>query len=85
MLEVMGIMGASFILIAWILGLMDELKTRKNLIELRFSILSLAGTVILYYYALMKGDLVFQFLNLGIFFVIVFEILYTVYIVKYRG
>jgi len=85
MLEVMGIMGASFILIAWILGLMDELKTRKNLIELRFSILSLAGTVILYYYALMKGDLVFQFLNLGIFFVIVFEIFYTVYIVKYRG
>ena len=84
MLEVMGIMGASFILIAWILGLMDELKTRKNLIELRFSILSLAGTIILYYYALMKGDLVFQFLNLGIFFVIVFEILYTVYIVKYR-
>ena len=84
MLEVMGIMGASFILIAWILGLMDELKTRKNLIELRFSILSLAGTIILYYYALMKGDLVFQFLNLGIFFVIVFEIFYTVYIVKYR-
>ena len=85
MLEVMGITGAAFILIAWILGLIDELNTRKNLIELRFSILSLLGTIILFYYASVKGDVVFQFLNLGIFFVIVFEILYTVYIVKYRG
>ena len=84
MLEVIGITGAALILIAWILGLTDELKTRKNLIELRFSILSLFGTIILFYYASMKGDLVFQFLNLGISFVIIFEILYTLYVVYRR-
>ena len=84
MLDIIGIVGATFILIAWILGLMDELKDRKNLIELRFSILSFFGTAILFYYAYMKGDVVFQFLNLGIFFVIVFEIAYTIYIVKHR-
>jgi len=84
MLEIIGIAGAAFILIAWVLGLMDELRSRKNLIELRFSILSFFGTTILFYYAYMKGDFVFQFLNLGIFFVIIFEILYTLYIVKHR-
>jgi len=84
MFEAVGLLGASLILIAWVLGLMDELKTRKNLIELRFSILSLFGTVALLYYAYMRSDFVFEFLNLGILVVIVFEILFTIYIVKYR-
>lgn len=84
MFQLIGVLGAAFILIAWILGLTDELKKRKNLIELRFSILSLVGTGMLFYYAWVKGDAVFQFLNLGIFFVIIFEILYTFYIVKFR-
>jgi hypothetical protein len=84
MLEVIGITGASFILIAWILGLVDELKTRENLIELRFSLVSLLGTVILIYYSNAIGNVVFLFLNLGIFLVIIFEIAYTTYLVKYR-
>ncbi|UCG95721.1 MAG: hypothetical protein JSV92_01585 [archaeon] len=84
MLEVIGILGAAFILIAWILGLVDELKKRENLIELRFSLVSLLGTVILIYYSSAIGNTVFLFLNLGIFFVVIFEIAYTVYLVKYR-
>lgn len=84
MLEVIGILGAAFILIAWAMGLLDELRTRKNLIELRFSVLSLAGTVILIYYSYAIRNTVFMFLNAGIFLVVLFEILYTVYITKMK-
>jgi len=84
MLEVIGILGAAFILIAWAMGLLDELRTRKNLIELRFSVLSLAGTVILIYYSYAIQNTVFMFLNAGIFLVVIFEILYTVYITKMK-
>ena len=82
MLEILGTVGAFLILIAWVLGLFDELKSRKSLIELRFSMVSLMGTVILFYYAYSIGDLVFQFLNGGIFVVIVFEILYTFHVTR---
>ena len=83
MIDIIGITGAAFILIAWIFGLMDELKKRKNLIDFRFSVLSLVGTIILFYYSYSIGNIVFQFLNVGIFFVILFEIVYTIYINKY--
>lgn len=82
MLETIGIIGALLILIAWIMGLVDELRSRKNLIELRFSMISLVGTTILFYYAYSIGDLVFQFLNGGIFVVIIFEILYTYHVTR---
>ncbi len=82
MIEIIGIMGASLILIAWILGLVDELRNHKSLIELRFSIVTLAGTAILVYYSYIIGSSVFLFLNLGIFLTVIFEIIYTVIVSK---
>jgi len=82
MLDAVGILGALLIIVAWAMELLDEINKRKNLLELRFSILSLVGTGMLLYYSYVLGNTVFQFLNLGILLVIVFEILYTIYIVK---
>jgi len=84
MLEIVGIFGASLILIAWVLGLVDEIRSRKNLIELKFSLVSLLGTIILAYYSSAIGNVVFLFLNLGIFFVVIFETVYTLYLTRYR-
>jgi len=83
MLELLiGAVGGGLVLLAWILGLRDELESHKNLIELKFSIITSIGVLMLIYYSFLKGDPVFLFLNLGIFLVVLFEIIYTYYMVK---
>ncbi|MCD6399013.1 MAG: hypothetical protein J7L08_03765 [Candidatus Aenigmarchaeota archaeon] len=76
-----GVIGGGLVLLAWILGLRDEIKSHKNLIELRFSIITSIGVLMLIYYSFLKNDPVFLFLNLGILLVVLFEIIYTFHIV----
>jgi len=76
-----GVIGGGLVLLAWILGLRDELESHKNLIELRFSIITSIGVLMLIYYSFLKNDPVFLFLNLGILLVVLFEIIYTFHIV----
>ena len=76
-----GVIGGGLVLLAWILGLKDEIKSHKNLIELRFSIITSIGVLMLIYYSFLKNDPVFLFLNLGILLVVLFEIIYTFHIV----
>jgi len=77
-----GVIGSGLVLLAWILGLKDEIESHKNLIELRFSIITSIGVLMLIYYSFLKNDPVFLFLNLGILLVVLFEIIYTFHIVR---
>ena len=78
-------MGGILVLLAWALGLIDEIKSKKNLIELRFSFITLLGVTFLILYSYLIKNFIFLFLNGGIFIMVIFEIAYTIYIKRKRA
>ena len=76
----LGLLGSALILIAWLIGIKDELKAKKDLIELKFSFVTLLGIIVLTVYSFLKKDIPFFVLNVGLFFIIIFEIFYTIMI-----
>jgi len=76
----LGLFGSALILIAWLIGISDELKAKRDLIELKFSFVTLTGVIVLAVYSFLKKDIPFFVLNVGLFFIIIFEIFYTIMI-----
>lgn len=72
-----GFLGSFLVLLAWILGLVDELRSKKNLIEIKFSFITLVGVIFLLIYSFLKGEWPFIILNLGLLLMIIFEVLYS--------
>jgi len=82
MMLIIGLIGSFLILLSWIWGLYDEIKSKKNLIEIKFSIINLFGIFFLLVYSLFIGELPFIILNSGLFVLILFEIIYSIKISK---
>ena len=80
--EIVGIIGAVIILVAWAWETTSEVKKHKVLMDLRFSFLSAAGDLILIIYSWQIGNAIFFWLNMFIAFVILFEIWYSLHIRK---
>lgn len=80
--ELVGLIGAILILLAWVWETTSEVKKHKVLMDLRFSFLSIVGTVLITIYAKQVGNPIFFWLNLMITIAIVFEIWYSLHIKK---
>lgn len=79
MIEI-GIIGALFILIAWVFETIEGVRKHKSLVDLKFALLFLIGTILLASYSYLRADLVFLFLNIALLITILFEIGYTFYL-----
>lgn len=77
-----GILGALFILGAWIFETYESVKNHKALVDLRFAFVYALGNVCLITYSWFIGDMVFLFINVGILSIVLFEIAYTLLIKK---
>jgi len=82
MMMIIGLIGSFLILLSWILGLYDEIKSKKNLIEIKFSIINLFGIFFLLIYSLFIKELPFIILNAGLFILILLEIIYSIKVSK---
>ncbi|MCD6398370.1 MAG: hypothetical protein J7L08_00425 [Candidatus Aenigmarchaeota archaeon] len=82
MMLIIGFIGSFLILLSWILGLYDEIKSKKNLIEIKFSIINLFGIFFLLVYSLFIKELPFIILNAGLFILILLEVIYSIKVSK---
>lgn len=78
MIEI-GIAGAILLLIAWLFETFESVKKHKSLIDLKFALIYLAGTISLGVYSFQKNDYVFLGLQSCLIILVVFEIIYTIY------
>lgn len=81
---IIGIIGATILIIAWIFATLKEIKRHKSLIDLRFSVLSLVATILLAIYSYQINNAIFVFINISLSILITIEILYTVHVVKFK-
>lgn len=84
MVEVLGIIGAIFILSAWIYETIESIKKHKALIDLKFAAISIIGIVLLLFYSIQIRDIIFTFINIVLIVLVGFEIVYTIYAKKLR-
>ena len=77
-----GLAGASLIILAWILGSIKAVQRHKSLIDLQFAVISLIGSFFLTAYSYLRNDIVFLGLSVVISLVIAFEILYSIHVKK---
>jgi lipid-A-disaccharide synthase-like uncharacterized protein len=75
----LGIAGAILLLIAWLFETFESVKKHKSLIDLKFALIYLAGTILLGVYSFQKNDYVFLGLQSCLVILVVFEIIYTIY------
>ena len=80
--ELIGLIGGLLILWAWAFETAEALKKHKSLIDLRFSVVSLVGSILLAMYSSELGIAIFVWLNTIIAAIIVFEIWYSLHIKK---
>lgn len=69
---IIGIIGLSLILFAWLFETVEAVREHKSLVDLRFAVIYLISVVILGVYSWLIADAVFLFLNvaLGLLFVL---------------
>jgi len=77
-----GVLGALFILGAWLFETFESVKKHRALVDLRFAVVYALGNVCLMAYAWLIGDMVFFFINVGILSIVIFEIAYTLLVAK---
>jgi len=78
MIEI-GILGAILLALAWLFETLESIKKHKSLIDLKFTLIYLVGTVLLTIYSYQKNDYVFLGLQSCLTILIIFEIAYTLY------
>lgn len=81
---IVGLIGAMFIIAAWLYETLEEMKKHKSLIDLKFSLISAIGTGFLILYSYLIGNFVFFWLNICIGAIIIFEAAYTIHITKFK-
>ena len=62
--EIFGLAGMLLIIVAWIPGIIDTIRTKKPGMKRRFMLLYFLGSALLAYYALLLNSLPFLVLNL---------------------
>ena len=79
-----GVMGAVFILGAWVFETYEGVRKHKALVDLRFAAVYALGNGSLILYAWFKQDPVFFIINASILAVVGFEMAYTLMKMKKR-
>jgi hypothetical protein len=79
-----GILGALCILGAWVFETFESVKRRKALVDLKFAAVYAVGNACLITYSWLIGDMIFLFVNVGIFSIVIFEIAYTLWLLRRR-
>lgn len=80
--EAIGLAGAIVILVAWAYETAKEVRQHKSLLDLRYSVMSLIGLVLLTIYSYAINVMIFFWLNIAIIAVIIFEVWYSLRIRK---
>jgi lipid-A-disaccharide synthase-like uncharacterized protein len=75
----LGIAGAILLLIAWLFETFESIKKHKSLIDLKFALIYLSGTILLSIYSYQKNEYVFLGLQSCLIILVIFEIIYTIY------
>jgi lipid-A-disaccharide synthase-like uncharacterized protein len=78
MIEI-GIAGAILLVLAWLFETLESIKKHKSLIDLKFALIYLLGTVLLSVYSYQENDYVFLGLQFCLIILVIFEIVYTLY------
>jgi len=78
MIEI-GIAGAILLVLAWLFETLESIKKHKSLIDLKFALIYLSGTILLAVYSFQKNDYVFLGLQFCLIILVIFEIVYTLY------
>ncbi|MFH0830186.1 MAG: hypothetical protein V1887_03435 [Candidatus Aenigmatarchaeota archaeon] len=81
---IVGVLGAIFILGAWVFETYEGVKKHKALIDLRFAAVYALGNGSLILYSWFVHDPVFLVINASILAVVAFEIAYTLTKLKKR-
>ena len=61
--EIFGLLGLAFIVVAWIPGLLDTIRTKQPGMKKRFMVLYFLGSASLAYYAVLLNSFSFLVLN----------------------
>jgi len=85
-IELIGIIGAILLIVAWIPEIKDIIKYKKTKLNKRFTELLFAATLILLAYSILKNDWVFTIINAFILLEVSISIYYSnLRIQKHRG
>lgn len=79
-----GILGALLILGAWVFETFESVKRHRAAVDLKFAVVYMFGNISLIIYSWFTSDMVFLFINVGIFCIVIFEIAYTLWLLKRR-
>lgn len=79
-----GVIGAIFILGAWVFETYEGVKRHKALVDLRFAAVYALGNGSLIVYAWLRNDPIFLIINISILAVVTFEMAYTLLKLKKR-
>jgi hypothetical protein len=74
-----GVAGAALLLVAWLFETIKSIRMHKALVDLKFALIYVSGTIMLASYSYLRGDVVFLSLNLCLIGLVLFEIVYTLY------
>ncbi|MEM7813536.1 MAG: hypothetical protein QW548_01390 [Candidatus Aenigmatarchaeota archaeon] len=80
--EIVGLSGGLLILGAWAFETFEAIKAHKSLLDLRFSVVSLIGAILLAIYSAEIGAGMFLWLNVIIGAIMLFEICYPLCVKK---
>ena len=77
-----GVIGAVFLILAWVFEAREAVRRHKSLIDLRFAFIYLVGVSVLVLYSWLIQDMVFTWLNTIILIAVLLEIWYSVHVKK---
>ena len=80
--ELIGIIGGILIVAAWIFETLQGIRSRKKLVDIKFSSLFLVAAVLLAVYSWQRSDPVFFWLNIILIIILLVEIIFTLRIKK---
>jgi len=79
---ILGIIGSVIILIAWMFEAEEAIRKHRSLIDLKFAVMYAVATFMLAVYSYQVNDAVFFWFQIGLFVIIMFEIVYSIRIKK---
>lgn len=78
----MGALGGLLILSAWTFEMAEDVKYHRGLRDIRFAFLYLPGISLLLAYSMLTAEPVFTWVNSAILVVVLFEVVYTLHIIR---
>lgn len=79
---IIGIIGSLIILVAWTFEAEEAIRKHRSLVDLKFAVMYAVATSLLAVYSYQVNDAVFFWFQIGLFSIILFEIVYSIRIKK---